>query len=143
MLSDTALIVGIDVHQHINVTLVMDGCGDVVDNHQSFANNGSGTLPPKQQTISGCLSSSCQLEQLPELSERPVTLYPFNPRLVHNFKKAFGEEEITDLRDAGVIAERLRFGKKLPPPFVLEEIYLPLRTLTRKFSSKNINIISV
>ncbi len=65
------------------------------------------------------------------LSERPVTLYPFNPRLVHNFKKALGEEEKTDLRDAGVIAERLRFGKKLPRPFVMEELYLPLRTLTR------------
>ena len=57
MFSDTALIVGVDVHQHTNVTLVMDGGGDVVDNHHRFANNGSGTSPPKQPTISGCLSS--------------------------------------------------------------------------------------
>ena len=48
-----------------------------------------------------------------------------------NFKKALGEEEKTDLRDAGVVAERLRFGKKLPRPFVMDELYLPLRTLTR------------
>ena len=150
MFSDTALIVGVDVHQHSNVTLVMDGCGDVVDNHHSFANNGSGTAQlahyltriattggfdtihiAAEATNNFWLPFFCQLEQLSSLSARPVTLYPFNPRLVHNFKKALGEEEKTDLRDAGVIAERLRFGKKLPHPFVMEELYLPLRTLTR------------
>lgn len=150
MFSDTALIVGVDVHQRSNVTLVMDGCGDVVDNHHSFANNGSGTDQfahyltqiaatggfdtihiAAEATNNFWLPLFCQLEQLSSLSDRPVTLYPFNPRLVHNFKKALGEEEKTDLRDAGVIAERLRFGKKLPHPFVMEELYLPLRTLTR------------
>ena len=150
MFSDTALIVGVDVHQHTNVTLVMDGCGDVVDNHHSFANNRSGTDQfaryltqiaatggfatihiAAEATNNFWLPLFCQLERLPSLSDRPVTLYPFNPRLVPNFKKALGEEEKTDLRDAGVIAERLRFGKKLPRPFVMEELYLPLRTLTR------------
>ena len=150
MFSDTALIVGVDVHQHTNVTLVMDGCGDVVDNHHSFANNGSGTEQfaryltriattggfatihiAAEATNNFWLPLFHQLESLPSLSKRPVTLYPFNPRLVHNFKKALGEEEKTDLRDAGTIAERLRFGKKLPRPFVMEEMYLPLRTLTR------------
>ncbi len=43
MFTDTALIVGVDVHRRTNVTLVMDGGGDVVDKHHSFANNGSGT----------------------------------------------------------------------------------------------------
>ncbi len=150
MFSNTALIVGVDVHQRTNVTLVMDGCGDVVNNHRSFANNRSGTDQfahyltdiattggfdtihiAAEATNNFWLPLFCQLEQLPSLSDRPVTLYPFNPRLVHNFKKALGEEEKTDLRDAGVIAERLRFGKKLPHPFVMEELYLPLRTLTR------------
>jgi transposase len=150
MFSDTALIVGVDVHQHTNVTLVMDGCGDVVDTHHSFANNGSGTAQfaryltriaatgdfatihiAAEATNNFWLPLFHQLESLPSLSKRPVTLYPFNPRLVHNFKKALGEEEKTDLRDAGTIAERLRFGKKLPRPFVMEEMYLPLRTLTR------------
>ncbi len=150
MFSDTALIVGVDVHQRTNVTLVMDGYGDVVDNHRSFANNGSGTEQfaryltqiavtggfatihiAAEATNNFWLPFFCQLERLPSRANRPVTLYPFNPRLVHNFKKALGEEEKTDLLDAGVIAERLRFGKKLPRPFTMEEMYLPLRTLTR------------
>jgi transposase len=150
MFSDTALIVGVDVHQHTNVALVMDGCGDVVDKHQHFANNGTGTDRfirylagiaerggfdtihiAAEATNNFWLPFFCQLEKQPPLSVPPATLYPFNPRLVHNFKKALGEEEKTDLRDAGVIAERLRFGKKLPRPFAMEEMYLPLRTLTR------------
>lgn len=150
MFSDTALIVGVDVHQHNNVTLVMDGCGDVVDNHHRFANNGSGTEQfaryltqiadrggfdtihvAAEATNNFWLPLFCQLGHSPSLADRPLTLYPFNPRLVHNFKKALGEEEKTDLHDAGVIAERLRFGKKLPRPFSMEEMYLPLRTLTR------------
>lgn len=150
MFSDTALIVGVDVHQHTNVALVMDGCGDVVDNHQHFANNGTGTNRfvhylariaetggfdtihiAAEATNNFWLPFFCQLDKQPPPSVPPATLYPFNPRLVHNFKKALGEEEKTDLRDAGVIAERLRFGKKLPRPFAMEEMYLPLRTLTR------------
>ena len=43
MFSDTALIVGVDVHQRRNVTLVMDGSGDVVDKHRHFANNRPGS----------------------------------------------------------------------------------------------------
>ncbi len=150
MFSDTALIVGVDVHQHANVALVMDGCGDVVDTHQHFANNSTGTDHfvrylariaetggfdtihiAAEATNNFWLPFFCQLEKQPPPSVPPATLYPFNPRLVHNFKKALGEEEKTDLRDAGVIAERLRFGKKLPRPFAMEEMFLPLRTLTR------------
>jgi len=149
MFSDTTLLVGVDVHQHNNVALVMDGSGDVVDKHQHFANNGTGTegfvryltgLAQRggfdaihiaaEATNNFWLPFFCHLEQQPS-AEPPVTLYPFNPRLGHNFKKALGEEEKTDLRDAGIIAERLRFGKKLPRPFAMEEMYLPLRTLTR------------
>ena len=150
MFTDTALIVGVDVHQHSNVTLVMDGNGDVVDKHHHFANNGIGTEQlacylsciaatsgfetihiAAEATNNFWLPFFCHLEQSPTIAQMPLTLYPFNPRLVHNFKKALGEEEKTDLRDAGTIAERLRFGKKLPQPFVMEEMYLPLRTLTR------------
>ena len=43
MFSDTALIVGVDVHRRSNVMLVMDGHGDVADSHRRFANNGTGT----------------------------------------------------------------------------------------------------
>lgn len=150
MFSDTALIVGVDVHRRTNVMLVMDGHGDVVDSHRRFANNGSGTNRfadyldqvaqsggfhtihiAAEATNNFWLPFFHQLSQSVTLAQWPVTLYPFNPRLVRNFKKALGEEEKTDLGDAGVTAERLRFGKELPRPFDMEEMYLPLRTLTR------------
>jgi transposase len=150
MFSDTTLIVGVDVHQHRNVTLVMEGGGAVIDQHRHFANNrpGSDQLASylAQTALSGQFTTIhlaaeatnnywlpffCHLAEAPALATWSVTLYPFNPRLVANFKKALGEEEKTDLRDAGVVAERLRFGKKLPRPFAMDELYLPLRTLTR------------
>ena len=146
MFSDTALIVGVDVHRRTNVMLVMDGHGDVVDSHRRFANNGSGTgrfadylaqLVQRggfhtihiaaEATNNFWLPFFHQLSQSAPLAQWPVRLYPFNPRLVRNFKKALGQEEKTDLGDAGVIAERLRFGKELPQPFDMDELYLPLR----------------
>ena len=43
MFSDTALIVGVDVHQHTNVTLVMDGAAMWLIVTERFANNRTGT----------------------------------------------------------------------------------------------------
>ena len=150
MFSNTDLIAGVDVHQRTNVTLVMDGQGNVIDSHHRFANNGTGTERFAQYLAQTATSGRfttihiaaeatnnfwlpffSQLQHSPLLTEWPMTLYPFNPRLVHNFKKALGEDEKTDLLDAGVIAERLRFGKRLPRPFSIEEMHLPLRSLTR------------
>lgn len=73
----------------------------------------------------------CQLSRSALLSSWPLTLYPFNPRVVHGFKKGLGDLEKTDSLDAAVTAERLRFGKELPRPFQMDELYLPLRSLTR------------
>jgi transposase len=150
MFSETALIVGVDVHRRTNVMLVMDGHGEVADNHRCFANNGTGTDHladylaqvaesggfqaihiAAEATNNFWLPFFHQLSQSALVAQWPVRLYPFNPRLVRNFKKALGQEEKTDLGDAGVIAERLRFGKELPQPFDMDELYLPLRTLTR------------
>jgi transposase len=150
MFSKTPLLIGVDVHQRRNVTLVMDGRGAIVGRHRRFDNNRPGTEALADYVAQVAQSSEvdtihiaaeatnnywlpffCHLAATPTLAAWPVTLYPFNPRLVANFKKALGEEEKTDLKDAGVIAERLRFGKKLPRPFAMDELYLPLRTLTR------------
>jgi len=150
MFSDTDLIVGVDVHRRTNVIQVMDGQGDVVDSSHRFANNGTGTSRLAhhlaQLTCSGGFSAIhiaaeatnnywlpffCQLSRAAELSSWPLTLYPFNPRVVHGFKKALGDLEKTDSLDATVAAERLRFGKELPRPFCMDELYLPLRALTR------------
>jgi transposase len=65
------------------------------------------------------------------LADWPLSLYPFNPKTIHNFRKSLGDWNKTDDLDTAVIAERLRFGRELPYPFHMEERYLPLRTLTR------------
>jgi hypothetical protein len=42
------------------------------------------------------LTFFCALEQSPELADWPVTLYPFNPKVIHNFRKSLGDWNKTD-----------------------------------------------
>lgn len=150
MFTDTDLIVGVDVHQQTNVAQVMDGQGDLLESELHFANN-----RPATQRLAHCLATIaerggfeaihiaaeatshfwlplfCQLTTEAKLADWSLRLYPLNPRVVANFKKALGDLEKTDVVDAGVVAERLRFGKELPHPFTMDELYLPLRSLTR------------
>lgn len=58
-------------------------------------------------------------------------VYALNPKLIHEFRKHYGPLPKTDRCDAFVIAERLRFGRQLPPPFQLDVRYAPLQRLTR------------
>jgi transposase len=58
-------------------------------------------------------------------------VYALNPKLVHDFRKNDGALPKTDRADAFVIAERVRFGRKLPPPFQLDVRYAPLQRLSR------------
>ncbi len=58
-------------------------------------------------------------------------VYALNPKLVHDFRKHYGALPKTDRADAYVIAERLRFGRQLPPPFELNLRYAPVQRLTR------------
>jgi transposase len=150
MFTETDLIVGVDVHRRTNVTQVIDGVGEVIERPGRFSNNRTGT-----EQFANCLAQIaqsggyrtihiaaeatnnywlpffCQLSHSHQLSAWPLALYPFNPRVLHNFKKALGDLEKTDDLDAGVAAERLRFGKELPLPFAMDDLYLPLRSLTR------------
>jgi len=59
-----------------------------------------------------------------------IRVYLINAKYVSRFKKAFPEREKTDLVDAQVIAEYLRFGK-LPAEYKPEALYLPLQRLVR------------
>jgi len=72
-----------------------------------------------------CLISSCL-----ELSPFQPRVYAFNPRMVKAFKKAFTDTGKSDISDAHVVAERLRFGR-LPAPFMVNEVCQPLQRLTR------------
>src|SRR3989339_197867 len=59
-----------------------------------------------------------------------IRVYLINAKYISRFKKAFPEREKTDLVDARVIAEYLRFGK-LPVEYKPEALYLPLQRLVR------------
>jgi transposase len=73
---------------------------------------------------------ACFLISCPELAPFQPGVYAFNPRLVRAFKKALTDTGKSDIGDAYVVAERLRFGR-LPAPFILNEVYQPLQRLTR------------
>lgn len=139
MFSTTDLLVGVDIHRRTNVAQVMDGQGQFLTSPLHLPNNRPGTtaLAECLATVaqdSGCntihiaaeatgnywLPFFCQLEDAPELASWPVTLYPFNPKVIHNFRPSLGDWDKTDELDTVVIAERLRFGRKLPYPFHYE-----------------------
>jgi transposase len=150
MFASTDLLVGVDVHRRTNVVQVMDGQGQVLTPPLHLANNRAGTAElsarlaemaqaghfntvhiAAEATGNYWLPFFCQLEQSSDLAAYPLTLYPFNPKVIHNFRKSLGDWDKTDDLDTTVITERLRFGRKLPYPFHMEERLLPLRTLTR------------
>lgn len=150
MFTTNDLLVGVDVHRRTNVVQVMSGDGNILIKSQRMPNNRPGTNAFIQQltvlaqadgvdhihiaaeaTGNYWLPFFCELEQSLDLNTCPVTLYPFNPKVIHNFRKSMGDWNKTDDLDTSVIVERLRFGRQLPYPFHMEEHYLPLRTLTR------------
>jgi transposase len=150
MFATDDLLVGVDIHRRTNVVQVMDGTGQALLGPVRVANNRPGTKAfisqlavlaregnfatihvAAEATGNYWLPYFCELEQSPELTDWPVSLYPFNPKVIHNFRKSLGDWNKTDDLDTTVIAERLRFGRELPYPFHMEERYLPLRTLTR------------
>ena len=150
MFSTTDLLVGVDIHRRTNVVQVMAGNGQLLTSKMRVSNNRPGTATLTKQlsqiaseggfdhihiaaeaTGNYWLPFFCSLEQSPDLANWSVSLYPFNPKVIHNFRKSLGDWNKTDDLDTTVITERLRFGRELPYPFHMEDRYLPLRTLTR------------
>lgn len=146
------LIVGVDPHRKKNVMQLMDSQGQVVGPPFRVANNRPGTASFVEYLVEQMASGDYEAIQLateatgwywfhffqtlsqdPALNQWPLALYLFNPRLTAKFKQSYGEEDKTDLIDAFVVADRLRFGRDLPVPFAYEETYLPLRLLTRYY----------
>ena len=144
------LLVGIDVHRKTNTIAFMDQMGREVAPRFTINNNRPGATA-LAQTLQATVQEHgydaihiaaeatgwywwhlfCALDQDPFLQQRPLLLYPFNPRLTANFRKAYAERDKTDLVDALIIADRLRFGRDLPQPFAYDESYLAVRFLTR------------
>lgn len=74
---------------------------------------------------------ACALKDAPTLSAFRPSVYALNPKLVYDFRKHYGALPKTDRADAFVIAERVRFGRQLPPPFQIDVLYAPIQRLTR------------
>jgi len=144
------LLVGVDVHRQSNTVAVMNSQGVEVAPRFRVANNLPGTQEFVRQVAQLMVAGSFDalaiaaeatgwywfhffqtLSQDPHLQQWPLTLYPFNPRVTEGFKRAYIDLDKTDPSDAGVIADRLRFGRDLPAPWQLDDTYLPLRFLTR------------
>lgn len=65
-----------------------------------------------------------------ELKLYRPTVYQLNARSIKNFKKSYPPKGKDDGYDAFIIAEKLRHGR-LPKPYEVDEMYLPLQRLTR------------
>src|SRR5262245_42292096 len=74
---------------------------------------------------------ACALKDAPALASFAPRIYALNPHLITTFRKNYGAVPKTDLMDAFLIAERIRFGRQLPSPFQLDARYAPLQRLTR------------
>lgn len=144
------LLVGVDLHRKTNTVCLMDGQGREVAPRFTVENNRPGTEAFIHQVARRVVAGDFDaihiaaeatgwfwwhffqtLDQDPFLNQWPLALYPFNPRLTAHFKKTYVDLDHSDPLDAFVAADRLRLGRDLPAPFHYEELYFPVRLLTR------------
>jgi transposase len=144
------LLVGVDVHRQTNTVCLMDLAGHVLARRRTIDNNRPGAAllvdHLAQQMEAGDFDTIQiaaeatgwywwhffqTLSRDPTLQQWPLQLYPLNPRLTANFAKTYVDRDHTDTSDAFVIADRLRMGRDLPPPYQLNARYLAVRLLTR------------
>lgn len=143
------LYCGIDVAQKTNMVALIDGEGKEVINPFKITNDQFGAEELEKRLEEICLSQGFEslkigtestsfydyhladyLAESERLAELGTEVYRINPKITHNFKKTLAELDKTDLVDAQVIAERLRFGR-LPCPYHSLKEYFPLQRLTR------------
>jgi transposase len=144
------LVIGADVHRATNTICMMDGQGHEVAARFTIPNNRPGSEALVQAVARQVAAGDCAaihlaaeatgwywwhlfqtLDRDPTLQQWPVELYALNPRLTASFTKTYVDRDHTDLSDAFVIADRVRLGRDVPPPFHLEERSFALRLLTR------------
>jgi transposase len=144
------LLVGVDVHRQTNTVCLMDQAGHLLGPRRTIDNNRPGAELLVQQLAQKMEAGDFDTIQIaaeatgwywwhffqtlsrdPTLIAWPLQLYPLNPRLTATFAKTYVDRDHTDVGDAFVIADRLRMGRDLPPPYQLDERYLALRLLTR------------
>jgi transposase len=144
------LLVGLDVHSQTNRVCLMDQAGEQWGRRFSVANNRPGSQLLRVRLLEALRQGEFDglrlaaeatnwywfplfqaLQQDPLLNQWPVALFALNPRLIASYKETFSDRDKTDDSDAFLVADRLRMGRDLPPPFQLDAPYLGLRFLTR------------
>lgn len=143
------LYVGIDSHAKNNVCCFLDQEGNKVTNIFSVSNNLNGAKELEERIsllmkehmftelkIATEAASFLDLHIVDYLSSSKLlsgyspSVYQFNPKITSGFKKAYPDKDKTDVVDAFVVADRLRFGR-LPEPYEDSQPYFPLKRLTR------------
>jgi transposase len=143
------LYVGVDIGKAKNVACFMGPDGTVLLKKETFDNSLTGAqelinrakgLMAKHgldHPIFGVEATSFYhfhlmnfILQTNELKPYRPTVYQLNARNVKNFKKSYTPRGKNDAYDAFIIADNLRFGR-LPKPYEVDEMYLPLQRLTR------------
>lgn len=143
------LYVGIDSHAKNNVCCFLDQEGNKVTNIFSVSNNLNGAKELEERIsllmkehmftelkIATEAASFLDLHIVDYLSSSKLlsgyspSVYQFNPKITAGFKKAYPDKDKTDVVDAFVVADRLRFGR-LPEPYEDSQPYFPLKRLTR------------
>lgn len=143
------LYVGTDISLAVNRTRFYDARGEEVGRRLESAND----LPGSQMLADeACIRAAkigageiCwgmeatnlfwlhlagYLSTHPDLIERGLKLYTFNPLVVAKFKESYSDLGKSDWVDAFVIADRLRFRRPVAECY-LDERYQPLQRLTR------------
>lgn len=144
------LLVGVDPHRKTNAVCLMDGLGQELGKRFRVDNNRPGTERMVRELarvaqVGGHDSIDVATEATgwywflffqalsedPALKQWPLHLYPFNPRRTAKYKEAYDDLDHEDQVDAFVVADRLRMGRDLPGSFRQDDVYLPIRFLTR------------
>lgn len=145
----TNLFVGIDVSMKDFKVQFMGNDGDTVAKRRRFLNDQPGIDSLVDLILTICCSNGIErvviglestsvyswhlqmgLASDHRLAPYKCQVYPFNPKVVSNFKKSYVDLPKNDWTDAWVIADRLRFGR-LPENSQVDFRYLPLQRLTR------------
>ena len=147
---DHPLLVGVDIHQTTNYVCLLEAQGVAVGPRFRVAND-----RPGSQACAARLAQALQaggfdglrlaaeatnwywlpffeaLAAAPALQPWPCEFFALNPRLTAQYKETFSDLDKDDDTDSFVVADRLRLGRDLPPPFRPLGPYLALRFLTR------------
>jgi transposase len=145
----TNLFVGIDISMKDFKVQFMDDTGQPVAKKRRFLNDHPGMNSLVEMVLTICQANNIDRVAIGmestsvyswhlqmglacdhRLAPYECQVYPFNAKVVANFKKAYVDLPKNDWTDAWVIADRLRFGR-LPEASQVDFRYLPLQRLTR------------